>query len=161
MSSRKNAVCEKCGRLSEHVAKGFCRNCYTYHGTPLVSCKGCNQLKHHHAKGYCPYCYNKTFHKESFRLASRKRYSGITKEVFSQLDKKCLICGFDKIFDVHHLVAKSKGGSHEPSNLIVLCPNHHKMTHHADYRQEMLATISGRMAKALRTNGNCTPVFAY
>ncbi len=78
-------------------------------------------------------------------MASRKRYTGVTKEVFDKLDKKCLICGFDKIIDVHHLVAKSKGGSHDLSNFIVLCPNHHEMMHHGDYREEMTKTIKEKL----------------
>ncbi|MBI2144432.1 HNH endonuclease [Candidatus Woesearchaeota archaeon] len=142
--------CANCGKEDEHHAKGLCFNCYR----KLVwqpkkkECPSCKQVKVIHAKGYCEYCYNKIFYTEYSRLASRKQYSGITKEVFDKLPKKCLICGFDKIFDVHHLVAKSKGGSHTLDNLIVLCPNHHKMLHHADYRQEMLALISERMDKS-------------
>lgn len=77
-------------------------------------------------------------------MASRKK-GGVTKEVFDKLDKKCIVCGFDKIIDVHHLVAKSKGGSHDLSNLIILCPNHHKMMHHADYREEMTKTIKEKL----------------
>ncbi len=139
--------CKSCGKEDEHHAKGLCFNCYRRLSwqPKQKECPSCKQLKVIHAKGYCEYCYNKIFYTEHSRLASRKQYSGITKEVFDKLQKKCLICGFDKIIDVHHIVAKSKGGGHTPDNLIVLCSNHHKMLHHSDYRQEMLAQVSEKM----------------
>lgn len=139
--------CPRCGKEDEHHAKGLCFNCYRkVKWKPItITCMDCKKEKPHHAKGYCRYCYNKRFYTEYSRLASRKQGSGVTREVFAQLDKKCLICGFDKIIDVHHLVSKSKGGTHDLSNLIVLCPNHHKMVHHGDYREEMLATIKAKL----------------
>ena len=141
--------CPSCGKEDEHHAKGLCFNCYRRIAwqPKKTPCKSCQTVKVIHAKGYCRYCYNKIFRTEYSRLASRKQYSGITRETFDKLQKKCLICGFDKIIDVHHLIPKSKGGSNSVDNLIVLCPNHHKMVHHADYRQEMLTAVSERMAK--------------
>lgn len=40
---------------------------------------------------------------------------------------KCIICGFDVVVAVHHILPKAEGGSNIPSNLAVLCPNHHAM----------------------------------
>ena len=142
--------CKNCGKEDEHHAKGLCFNCYRRMAwqPKKKECPSCKEVKVIHAKGYCKYCYTKIFYTEYSRLASRKQYSGITKEVFDKLPKKCLICGFDKIIDVHHLIAKSKGGSHSLDNLIALCPNHHKMTHHADYQKEMLARVSEKMRES-------------
>ncbi len=144
---RRFGACGNCGKLKSLPAKQLCRYCYSIVGSPVVMCKGCKELKHHHGKGYCVPCFKRYVNPNYYRLRSRYQYSGITKEVFDQLDKKCLVCGFDKLVDVRHLVAKSKGGGHDVNNLIVLCPNHHKMTHHADYRQEMLALISEKMGE--------------
>ena len=148
--------CQNCGKEDEHHAKGLCFNCYRKKAwkPKLKPCANCKQPKVIHAKGHCAYCYNKVFKADYYRLASRKQGSGVTPDVFAQLDKKCLICGFNKIIDVHHLVAKSRGGSHELSNLIVLCPNHHKMAHHGNYRQEMLTAISEKLAAIRATKGN-------
>lgn len=41
----------------------------------------------------------------------------------------CLICGFDVVLHVHHIVPRSKGGDHSVNNLATLCPNHHAMVH--------------------------------
>lgn len=39
----------------------------------------------------------------------------------------CMLCGFDVFVEAHHIHVKSDGGDNRPSNLAVLCPNHHKM----------------------------------
>lgn len=40
---------------------------------------------------------------------------------------KCVICGFDLATDIHHITPRHKGGSDSFSNLITLCPNHHRL----------------------------------
>lgn len=40
---------------------------------------------------------------------------------------RCRFCDFNLTVDVHHIVPRSEGGTDEPSNLITLCPNHHRM----------------------------------
>lgn len=41
--------------------------------------------------------------------------------------KECVVCGFNKIVEVHHINESHKDNS--PNNLIWLCPNHHQMYH--------------------------------
>lgn len=40
---------------------------------------------------------------------------------------RCVICGFDLVVDVHHITPRTENGTNEFSNLITLCPNHHKL----------------------------------
>jgi len=42
-------------------------------------------------------------------------------------DKKCVVCGWDKCLDCCHIIPAAKGGTYEESNLVVLCPNHHRL----------------------------------
>ncbi len=49
------------------------------------------------------------------------------KKIIERDEHKCVICGFDFFVEVHHITARSKGGTDEFHNLICLCPNHHKM----------------------------------
>ena len=42
---------------------------------------------------------------------------------------QCAICGFSLAYDVHHITPLSEGGSDDFSNLITLCPNHHRLAH--------------------------------
>ncbi len=37
----------------------------------------------------------------------------------------------------HHLITLGKGGSDHPTNLVILCPQHHKILHHAKDREEL------------------------
>lgn len=46
---------------------------------------------------------------------------------FRNYPKKCAICDFDIVVDLHHIVAKADGGSDTFENLIPLCPNHHAL----------------------------------
>lgn len=41
--------------------------------------------------------------------------------------KECVVCGEDKIVEVHHL--DENRANNDPSNLIPLCPNHHQYWH--------------------------------
>ena len=45
--------------------------------------------------------------------------------------KECIVCGENKIVEVHHLDENNKNNS--PNNLIPLCPTHHKYLH-SNYR---------------------------
>ncbi len=38
-------------------------------------------------------------------------------------------CDFDDVLEVHHLISRKSGGTDEMNNVIVLCPNHHRMLH--------------------------------
>lgn len=42
---------------------------------------------------------------------------------------RCTICA-EKCFEIHHIVEHADGGSDEPENLIVLCPNCHQHRYH-------------------------------
>lgn len=43
---------------------------------------------------------------------------------------KCEICSWDKgTCDVHHRIPKKDGGTNERSNLILICPNCHRLIH--------------------------------
>ena len=42
-------------------------------------------------------------------------------------EKKCVVCGEDKIVEVHHLDGDKT--HNEPTNLVPLCPTHHRYWH--------------------------------
>ena len=51
---------------------------------------------------------------------------------FKYHPKRCCICGFDHIVEVHHMDCNKNNNNSD--NLIPLCPNHHRMFH-SRYRQ--------------------------
>jgi len=56
-----------------------------------------------------------------------------TKEhLFEYYEYKCARCGYDdfpQILQIHHVVPVSIGGNNAISNLIILCPNCHRLYH--------------------------------
>jgi len=46
---------------------------------------------------------------------------------FKHHEKKCCICGFEHIVEVHHMDCDKNNNT--PENLIPLCSNHHRMFH--------------------------------
>ena len=51
------------------------------------------------------------------------------KQAIKKFGNKCIVCGFDIVTNVHHIVPRSIGGKNQINNLVILCPNHHAMAH--------------------------------
>ncbi len=68
---------------------------------------------------------------KSKNYTAKKRYDGNTKAVYQKLKLlPCEVCTWDAATrDVHHILPVKDGGKDEASNLISLCPNHHRMAH--------------------------------
>ncbi len=62
---------------------------------------------------------------------------------FKHHGEKCVVCGFDKVLEVHHLDKNRDNNSKE--NLVPLCPNHHRMIHTPEFAEEVLDTIKYRV----------------
>lgn len=60
---------------------------------------------------------------------------------------QCVLCGFDAVTDVHHIVARADGGGNEIENLVVVCPNHHRMAHAGMVSARQLARAAERRRK--------------
>jgi predicted HNH restriction endonuclease len=70
-----------------------------------------------------------------------KRYKKIVVQIKQKYNSKCQIasCGFtfkkangDYYSEAHHLMPLSEQGSQSEDNVVILCPNHHRMFHYAD-----------------------------
>ncbi len=48
--------------------------------------------------------------------------------------KECIVCGFDKVLEVHHV--DENHSNNDFNNLVWLCPNHHQMFH-SKYKSEI------------------------
>jgi len=57
---------------------------------------------------------------------------------FLHHERKCVVCGENKIVSVHHV--NGVHGDNRPENLIPLCPTHHQYWHSA-YRDEVESII--------------------
>jgi ribosomal protein L37E len=131
-------ICKRCGKEDVNHAKGLCLNCYKKYEwkRKLITCKRCGRQKPLHAKDLCGGCYNFVFHLDKNKEWNQRKNYGIDMNTYKKITKNCILCGFDKVVDLHHLDQNKENNSE--TNLIGLCPNHHKMLHDFRYRQEML-----------------------
>jgi hypothetical protein len=55
-------------------------------------------------------------------------FNAVSVFILKKRGNKCELCGWDKArCDVHHKIPRSESGSNKEENLIILCPNCHRM----------------------------------
>lgn len=68
----------------------------------------------------------------------------------------CMICGWDVHVDVHHIIPMRHGGTNNIDNLIVLCPNHHRM---ADAGMIPNKELTNLVLSAIAQQSDLQPLF--
>lgn len=118
---KHNYICESCGKefTTEHSIKKGRR----------VHCNECKQKRSHYKNDIT-----------SILDVSKRT---ITK-ILQRSNKGCSICGWNEsTCDIHHIIPKSKGGNDELDNLIVVCPNCHRVIHTSNkYSTEFLKMLT-------------------
>ncbi len=134
---RKQITCPECGKETNTHSNGLCNKCYRRlkWKRKLIKCKSCGRWRPHQAFGLCGGCHTRIYHYDKVKAYNAMKSFGLTLGRFNELREKCVVCGFDKVVELHHLDGSKVNGSSE--NLIGLCPNHHKMIHHYDYFEEI------------------------
>ena len=142
-------ICINCKKEKNHIhssgkSKGLCKECYRklIWNPKLRECKRCERMKKHHAYNLCSGCYNSVYHGEKVRLHNAKRYHNINPEIYKKVIEKCVLCGFDKIVEMHHLDHDKNNNSE--NNLAGLCPNHHKMLHAKAHQKEVFDILKNK-----------------
>jgi DNA-directed RNA polymerase subunit RPC12/RpoP len=92
----------------------------------------------------CDNCKRKVVHFKEGSVSLMDLSSRTISKIFKRAKIGCAICGWNEsIGDVHHIVEKSNGGTNEISNLIYVCPNHHRIIHsEKKYERETLSSKS-------------------
>ena len=113
-------ICEKCGKVFKHKKIRNGRH---------IHCDDCKQKR--------PHIKEKT---DSLLDLSKRTVCKILKRA----KQKCAICGWDEsTCDVHHIVEKKNGGTDNIDNLIIVCPNCHRVIHsNKKYSIEFLNSLS-------------------
>ncbi len=138
-------ICSSCKKEKDVAAdgksRGLCHVCYKrlIWQPKILTCKRCKRDLPLHGKGLCDGCYNSVFHIDKVLAANKMKRYNLSYALYKEITSKCVICGFDKVIDLHHLDHNHKNNSRE--NLIGLCPNHHKMLHDRKYRSEMFTLL--------------------
>jgi hypothetical protein len=144
MFSQKEAICKLCGQKKKRQVKGCCFNCYRKHvwKRKLRICKHCKRERPHQAKEMCHSCFSKVYHYDHIKNSNYRRYHNISVELYKRITKRCGVCGFDKVVDLHHLDHDKKNNSE--TNLVGLCPNHHKMLHNYRFSKEVAEILKNK-----------------
>lgn len=92
------------------------------------SCPNCGLLKHPNKQTCSTSCYNSLYrsgiNNPNYSPESLRNYRTTC---FIHHERKCCVCGWDLIVEVHHFDGNKTNNS--PNNLIPLCPNHHQLWH--------------------------------
>jgi len=133
--------CENCNQEKEHHAKGFCYSCYKKlkWEPKIISCKRCKRKMAMHAKNLCAGCYNFIFHLDKNKAYNQRKSHKVDLKTYRKVTKECVICGFDKIVDLHRIDSNKENNSLK--NLIGLCPNHHRMINNYNFRSEIFVQL--------------------
>lgn len=114
-----------CSLSCAAIYNNYNRNIKLYNHTCL-QCESNFTSQSKNAKYCCQNCKQKYYRKAS--KGNNKICSKTASKNLAHLP--CAICGWIKARrDVHHIQPVSKGGTHEQTNLITLCPNCHRMAH--------------------------------
>ncbi|MEK6935932.1 MAG: hypothetical protein AABW67_04025 [Nanoarchaeota archaeon] len=137
--------CPNCKKICLWFTGDICHNCYRREKWKQknIICKRCGRQKPNQAKGYCAGCYNYVFHLENTKAHNYKKWYNVDIDTYNRITKTCLICGFDKVIQLHHLDHNHK--NNQEDNLIGLCPTHHKMLHDFQYRDEIKKQIKEKL----------------
>ena len=84
-------------------------------------------------EGYTIYVNRKTSSQYQVkRIREREVYTCVNawkKALIIYNGYKCMVCGYNKIVEAHHIILLVDGGQTSISNGILLCPNHHAEAH--------------------------------
>lgn len=107
------------------------RNRGTKRGTPVLCHRcGINTMPFSPRRKYCDECVRIVNREQSEK---RRRRYGIKPQKFNGYaqinnNQPCQICGWNTAAcDRHHIIPRKEGGSDDIDNIIVLCPNHHRL----------------------------------
>ena len=117
-------ICEKCGKEFERK--------YKFRLDRHIHCNDCKLQAPH---------YTDVSYFDNILDVSKRTISKILIRIGAN---KCSICGWNEsTCDIHHIIPKSKGGSNDDSNLIIVCPNCHRIIHsNKIYDESFLNTIN-------------------
>lgn len=100
-------ICEKCG------------NTFTS-----------NKILRKDRKKHCDNCKRNTVHYKENPISIFDLSKRTISKILKRANKGCQICNWNEsTCDIHHIIPKKEGGTDDISNLIIVCPNCHRVLH--------------------------------
>ena len=93
---------------------------------------------------HCPDCKQNREHVKEDPQSLMDLSSRTVSKILQRAKCGCSICGWNEsTCDIHHIVPRSEGGSNSSDNLIIVCPNCHRVIHTTDkYTKEFLQNLA-------------------
>lgn len=146
--SKVQMNCERCNILFEFNSKygnrKYCSKTCSYSAKKkqIPDCVVCGKP----TRGYRHITCSRRCANTHFRSGSNNgNWVGDTyrKICFEHYECRCIICGYDKVIDVHHYDGDKK--NNDPKNLIPLCKNHHAEIHTKKWQEETKRLLDARL----------------
>lgn len=136
--------------VKEKISKGVIKYNNENKLTYTYICEKCNKgfqttktfKKNNHI--YCDDCKRTVKHVKTDITSILDVSKRTITKILNRSNVGCSLCGWNEsTCDIHHIIPKSKGGNNELDNLIIICPNCHRVIHNTDkYSVDLLKTKS-------------------
>ena len=109
---------------------------------PKCNIEGCNNLSAYNGKtqGYRKLCCS--HHRKKYGISNRRRQDNKKKLI---LNNRCVKCGWNGPCDRHRI---EQGGEYKQDNVLVLCPNCHRLLHFKERGYPLIPQTSAQIGRA-------------
>ena len=116
-----------------------------------VECDECGEIMEktpssaeHRERDFCDReCY------ANWSAGYQKKQVGKRQRKRERKEKDCEICGYSRYVEVCHIVPSSRGGTFHESNILFLCPNHHRLLDHGEMNGDEFKKIETKLREAI------------
>ena len=152
-----NTIVEKYGLDTSHFSMKAANNKFNRRYEliekicPVCNKKFLDKKDHEREKTTCSHSCSNTYFRSGKNNPNWKEEIsqtewGYRKACFLKWEKRCILCGFDMVVEVHHL--DENHFNNDPQNLVPLCPNHHKALHTTKYGESIKKQIDEIIVKS-------------
>jgi hypothetical protein len=144
------------GRASYQVAIDLCEDCQRARqhadGERVAVSKTVTEMAKCDAQ-WIPTAHVGTNANAANERASQDISPAVRRAVLRRDHHRCRVpgCSHATFVDIHHVVARADGGSHDPSNLVTLCGAHHRALHEGTL---VIARASGESLEFRHADGS-------
>lgn len=138
--ANSKVTCKYCDKITNRANIKRHENSCSKNPDNLKQCPVCSELFAGKSVT-CGYSCSNTYFKKVRNKDERLGYQALC---FRYHDKKCLVCGEEKIVAAHHVNENHE--DNRPENLVPLCPTHHQYVH-SRYKDEVQPFIDSYLTE--------------
>jgi hypothetical protein len=93
------------------------------------------------------FCNKDCYHEWS--KSHQKDQTGRRERLREKENMSCEICGFSRFLELSHIVPSRDGGTYHKSNILFLCPNHHRLLDHGGIKKEEILKVENKLRSSV------------